>query len=557
MRLDTFRARPTALLLATAALGASTLAAASADARPVRSAHPVRPAAVFGTPARVATPPVGLQRPTREVLLSLGEGELVTLPESADSVWVSNPSVADVYISSARQLHLYGKADGESTVFATRNGGQVIFAATIRVSQNISTVDRVLRAALPDADIKLTMVGQYALLTGTVASPEDSAQASQLVKMALNPGVKTSDDSGLKIGVINRLRTATPLQVNLQVKIAEVSRSLVKTLNSNLTTIDNTGGFKFGLQQGRQAGSFITTDPNLPLSVGAKVSGYTIDPLTGKVAFMPGTTVDSAGGGLSTLSGLTKIGGLNILGTLDAGETLGLVTTLAQPNLTALSGETAEFLAGGEFPIPMSTGLGSVSVEYKKYGVSLSYTPYVLANGRISLRVRPEVSELSSQGSITMNGFTIPALTTRRAETTVELGSGQSFMIGGLLSNHSQNAVQKLPGAGDMPIIGALFKSTTFQRGESELVIVITPYLVQPVNERDIKLPTDGLQAPDDVQRVFGNMMTDGNGKLKRPEPTAAPSMGEAPKVGAANLPGAGARRSAAADVSAPGFNLK
>jgi hypothetical protein len=186
----------------------------------------------------------------------------------------------------------------------------------------------------------------------------------------------------------------------------------------------------------------------------------------------------------------------DLLGALDAGENIGLVSTLAQPNLTALSGETAEFLAGGEFPIPLSQGLGATSIEYKKYGVSLAYTPTVLANGRISLRVRPEVSELSSEGAITLNTFTIPALTVRRTETTVELGSGQSFMIAGLLKNYSQNAIKKMPGAGDLPILGSLFRSTNYQKGETELVIVVTPYLVNPVNANDIKLPTDGFSAP-------------------------------------------------------------
>jgi pilus assembly protein CpaC len=559
--------RPTALVLGSALAAMVAVTADPAAARPAR--HPVThgpaasrpPLSELGRPARVATLPAGMQKPTREILLSIGEGALITLPVGADSVWISNPSAADVYINSSRQLHLYGKADGQATVFASKAGGEVIFAAQVRVSQNISSLDRVLHAALPDAQVKVTIVGQYALLTGTVASPEDSAAAAQLVKVALNPGVKATSDDGLKIGVINRLRTATPLQVNLQVRIAEVSRSLVKTLNSNLTTIDSTGGIKFGLQQGRAAGSYITTNPQLPFAVSQQVQGYQIDPITGKLALFPGTTVAPAAGSLSTLSLLGKFAGMNVLGTLDAGETLGLVTMLAQPNLTAVSGETAEFLAGGEFPIPLSQGLGSVSIDYKKYGVSLSYTPTVLSDGRISLRVRPEVSELSSQGAVTIGGFTVPALTTRRAETTVELGSGQSFMIAGLLSNHSQNAVQKLPGAGDVPVIGALFKSTTFQRGESELVIVITPYLVNPVNERDIKLPTDGLQNPDDVQRLLGNMLTDGISGQGRPEPTAAPDKADAPKVGE-RAPAKGkamaenTRPAVSAPGTAPGFNL-
>src|SRR5690606_9891152 len=171
--------------------------------------------------------------------------------------------------------------------------------------------------------------------------------------------------------------------------------------------------------------------------------------------------------GATTLGLFGRFLGLDIGSALDLAERDGLVTTLSEPNLTALSGETAEFLAGGEFPIPMSQGLGTTTVEYKNYGVSLAYTPTVLANGRISIRVRPEVSELSSQGAVVMSNFTIPALTVRRAETTVELGSGQSFMIAGLLSNNAQNTIDKAPGAGDIPILGNLFRSTEFRKGQT------------------------------------------------------------------------------------------
>jgi pilus assembly protein CpaC len=215
--------------------------------------------------------------------------------------------------------------------------------------------------------------------------------------------------------------------------------------------------------------------------------------------------------------------GLNLLGALDAGETLGLVTTLSEPNLTALSGETAEFLAGGEYPIPIPQGIGVTTIEFKKYGVSLAYTPTVLANGRISIRVRPEVSELSSTGALKLDSVEIPALTVRRAETTVELGSGQSFMIAGLLSNNAQNSLTKMPGAGDIPILGSLFRSTNYRKGETELVIVVTPYLVNPVNANDIVLPTDGFQSPNDLQRLLGHMESDGVTGGRRPMPTARP----------------------------------
>jgi pilus assembly protein CpaC len=221
-----------------------------------------------------------------------------------------------------------------------------------------------------------------------------------------------------------------------------------------------------------------------------------------------------------------------VLSAIDLGETIGQVTTLASPNLTALSGETANFLAGGEIPIPISQALGTTTVEYKQYGVSLAFTPTVLADGRISLRVRPEVSELSSAGAVQLNGVTIPALTTRRSETTVELGSGESMVIGGLLQNTNNNSITKTPGLGDVPVLGALFRSNGFQRNETELVIVITPYLVRPVNANQIVLPTDGYKSPNDLNRILMGQLSGGTSGGDRPKPAMAPGSSQ-PSVGA------------------------
>jgi pilus assembly protein CpaC len=535
-------------------------------------------AAVMGAQPAQAAPPPSVMRPANDIVLSIGRGQLVTIGGTMADVFVANDAVADVEVKSSRQLYLFGKAGGETTVYASNSAGDIVWSANVRVGSNIDSVDQMLRVAMPEAKVSVSTMGTNTfLLTGTVASPEDAAEAERLVQAFVG---KTADAN-----IVSRLKMATPLQVNLQVRFAEVSRSLVKQLSSNLTTIDGTGGFKFGLGQGRPPGSFITTDPRLPLGIGSSVTGTTfnpalINPVTGQLlpsAFdpvtgallpsalirAPGTNVTQATGGLTTIAGMGRFLGLNILGALDAGENIGLVSTLAQPNLTALSGETADFLAGGEFPIPLSQGLGSTSIEYKKFGVSLSYTPTVLANGRISLRVRPEVSELSSEGAIVLNGFSIPALTVRRAETTIELGSGQSFMIAGLMKNSSQNAIRKLPGAGDVPILGALFRSTSFQKGETELVIVVTPYLVNPVNASDIKLPTDGYSAPNELQRILGHQLSDGKSGQQRPGPTAAPEARTAPSVGAADtsVPATAAtgsgKRGTVAEVPTPGFNLK
>ena len=444
--------------------------------------------------------------PSETLNLSQGTGSLVRLPSPMTDVFVANDSIADVQVRSASQLYIFGKGRGETTVYATGKGGRVVYAANVRVGNNISSLDEMLRLAMPEASVNATPMNNLVLLTGTVASPEDVEEAQRLVQAYVGDGTQ----------VVSRLRTAVPLQVTLRVKIAEVSRSLLKSIGVNL--LANTGGkFNIGIAQGQ--GIYLPPP------------GEADDSLVPQILRSP------IG---STLSGAGRLFGMDVLSSLDLAETDGLVTTLAEPNLTALSGETASFLAGGEFPIPVSQSLGAVSIEYKQYGVSLAFTPIVLADGRISMRVRPEVSELSSEGAIRLNGFDVPALTTRRAETTLELGSGQSFMLAGLLRNNNTNNIDKAPFLGDLPIIGALFRSTQFRRQETELVIIVTPYLVRPVSGR-MALPTDGYRAPTDAERVFLGQSYKG---VSGPAvPVAAPVPG--PSVGGT-----------AATTASPGFKL-
>ena len=469
-------------------------------------------AALAAATAVAMTMPAGAQaqssayRPTSEVLLSVGEGELISLPRNVANVWTSNPEVADVQVNTPRQIGLFGKTNGEATVIATAADGSVVYGARVRVSQNISSVDAVLRAAMPGHDIRVTHVGQVAVINGTVASPEDSAEAELLVRSILNPGINPTSTEGLRILPVNRLRIATPQQVMLQVRIAEVSRSLIRQIGVSLENVDPTGGstgFVFG--RGRDVGSFNAD---------------------GTFAFTPPVSGSSAG------LRLTDIFGLNVASALDLNENNGLVTILAEPSITALSGETASFLAGGEFPIPVSQSLGAVTIEYKQYGVGLAFSPIVLEDGRISMRVRPEVSELSSEGSIRLNGFEVPALITRRAETTVELGSGQSFMIAGLLRNGGNNSIERTPFLGSLPILGALFRSSSFRRNETELVIIVTPYLVRPVSASQIALPTDGYRHADDGQRVLLGQDHASERGEQRPVPTAAQPRTVAPGIG-------------------------
>jgi len=350
--------------------------------------------------------------------------------------------------------------------------------------------------------VNVNTMNGFVLLTGTVHAPEDAAEAERLVTAFVGEGTR----------VISRLQTATPLQVNLRVRIAEVNRSLVKQMGGNLLSSDAGGnGIIGGIFRGRNAGA-ITTVPATATSPASTT--YTVNPLADAASL-------ALGG---------RLFGTNLLGVLDLAETSGMVATLAEPNLTTISGETADFLAGGEYPIPVpDPSTGSITVQYRKFGVSLAYTPTVLSNGRISLRVRPEVSELSTEGAIRVNGITIPALSVRRAETTVELGSGESFMIAGLMSNRSVGSIDSTPGLGNVPILGMMFRSDNFRRGDTELVIVVTPYLVRPVNSDQIVLPTDGFRSPTDVQRLLTNAITDGQSGATAPIPHLQTSPDTAP----------------------------
>jgi len=482
-------AGPAAIAVAgPAALGAPAPARGKPNARPAV----IRPAAPVSVPAAI-------------VSVNTGRGQLVRLAQPMTDLFIADDGIADVQVRSPTQLYIFGKKTGETTISATSKSGAVVYAATVRVGTNLNSVGQMLSLAMPEAQITATPMNGMVLLTGTVAAPDDAAEAERLVQAFVGDSTK----------VLSRLKTATPLQVNLQVRFAEVSRSFIKNVGVRLNTSDRAGsGFLFGSNSGN-AGT-ITYDA----ATGGKTSTY------------------SVGTQRSTLGIAGRLFGTDILSAIDLGETIGQVTTLANPNLTALSGETGTFLAGGEVPIPIAQALGTISVEYKQYGVSLSYTPIVLSDGRISLRVRPEVSQLDYSNAITMNGTRVPGLTSRRAETTVELGSGQSVMIGGLLQNSHNNSIEKTPFLGDLPILGSLFRSNAFQRNETELVIIITPYLVKPVNSSsDIALPTDGYRAPTDAGRILGGQLSapylPGTPIDRRPVPTMAPQTDAAPAIGA------------------------
>ena len=373
------------------------------------------------------------------------QGKLVRLAQSASSIFIANPEIADVTVKSARLVYVFGKVNGTTTLFAVDNDENVVADLRVVVTHNLNGLEEALGGMVPAGEIRLASVEGGLVLSGAVPTATDAENARRLASRYVGEGEE----------VINRLQVTEPNQVNLRVRIAEVSRDVLNRFGVNVNA--------------------------------AYLSG------TDFIRFLTDFPVDES---TNSLLGGIDNNSFDFDGMIDALSNDGLVTILAEPNLTALSGETASFLAGGEFPIPVSQNEDSVSIEFKEFGVSLSFTPTIIGSDRINMQVRPEVSSLSTSGAVTLGGFEIPALTTRRAETTVELSSGQSFAIAGLLRDDTQDLIQKTPGLGDLPILGALFTSERYERNETELVIVVTPYIVRPVNVNDIPLPTDQFTQP-------------------------------------------------------------
>lgn len=489
------------------------------------------------TPTALAQSEAVIQGAESGIALGVGKGTLVRLPRPVTDVFVANNKIADVQVKSPSHIYVFGVGGGETSIYATDAGGRVVYSANVRVAQNIDQIKSMLGMTMPAAAIEVTPMNGMVLLTGTVANPSEVEEATRLTQAFV----------GEKTTVVTKLKTAMPVQVNLQVKIAEVSRGLLKEVGVNLLSRDTTSGFQFGISRGRNIGSIGNADlsgfPKLDASslfgLPAGSLSLPFDPRSGQFIF-GGTAFNFLNpvGSNTTLNLAGKLFGLDIASAIDLLEQDGVVSVLAEPNLTALSGETASFLAGGEFPIPTLDGNGAVNVEFKEFGVGLAFTPTVLDGNRISMRVRPEVSELSDDGAVRLSNFVIPALTTRRAETTIELGSGQSFMIAGLLRNRTNTSTDKTPLLGDLPILGALFKSDRYQRNETELVIVITPYLVKPVSAGQIRLPTDGYQAPTDLQRWLLGKTFDGKSAATRPGAKGAPPAGAPAATPAAPAPG-------------------
>jgi pilus assembly protein CpaC len=407
---------------------------------------------------------------SQDLSLPRGKSAIIELPVDVRDILITNPAVADAVLRTPRRIYVLGMTSGQTDAILFDASGRRILSLNIRVDADAGALASTINRVLPGARVKVESLGDSVILTGMVQNPIDADRAGQI---ALRYVAKPEQ-------VLNMLSVAGKDQVMLKVRIVEVQRSVIKQLGVNLNAV---------LQQG--SGS-ITVGQSANFSINGTLPG--------------GATI--GGSYAEALDTLT--------GSIRAFERVGLVRTLAEPNLTAVSGESARFLAGGEYPVPVNqdNSSGSVTVEYKPFGVGLAFTPVVMSGGRIALKISTEISELTTQGAFTLGGggasstsLTIPALTVRRAETSVELPSGGSMMIAGLIQQQTRENIDALPGAGSIPVLGSLFRSRDYLSGDTEMVVLVTAYLVDPNNPGAFQTPADGLRFANDAETIlFGKL---------------------------------------------------
>ncbi len=404
----------------------------------------------------------------RAIAIEAGSGRLLTLSGAANNVYAADPKVVEVKPASATSLFVFGLSPGHTSVAATDGSGHAVGEYSIDVvpsSFAARATQHMIDHDPEQAGLRTEPRANGVALAGQAETPAEDQAGVAEARSAIG-----KDDQ-----IDNRTRVAGSIQVNLRVRIAEMSRTLTRELGVNWQSTNTLGS------EALQGVSF--QDPVATLGAAESAISF-----------------------ISRFKGGARRATLDTI--IDALSQDQLVKMLAEPNLTTLSGEPASFLVGGEFPIPIADQNNTITITFKQYGISLAFVPTVLSDGEISLHVRPEVSELTTQGAVSLSegnsAIQIPALTVRRADTTVVLGSGQSFAIAGLLQDNTTDTGLGLPVLSDLPILGALFRSDSFQRNESELVIVVTPYIVKPAaSPAVLHLPTDGYQPPNDIERLL------------------------------------------------------
>jgi pilus assembly protein CpaC len=447
------------------------------------SAHPVLDEAN----ARVMTISTHGASSHQRLTLPLDKAAVVQLDADARDVLVSNPDMVDAVVRTPRRIFLLATKVGQTNAFFFDAQGKQILALDIRVEKDVVDLAGLMKMSMPNSAIQVHALNDNIVLTGSVASALESSRAADLAARFASDPKK----------VVNMISIAGGQQVMLKVRIAEMDRNIAKQFGVNLAAAKIVGGSTpLALSTANQ---FNLVGQALSDLSGGQV-GQVCQGGVGQ-SLNPFATL-AQGAGNCTLQN-------NVQGQLKALERVGLVHMLAEPNLTAVSGETAKFLAGGEFPVPVSRDRdGNITVEFKQFGVSLSFTPVVLGPGRISLQLSSEVSELSNTGAFTLSGGTttglsIPALNVRRTGTTVELPSGGSFAVAGLMQHNTKQVIDGFPGVKDLPVLGALFRSRDFADDQTELVVLVSAYLVEPTSEAALAAPTDGFVAPTDPETLL------------------------------------------------------
>ncbi|WP_414644688.1 type II and III secretion system protein family protein [Bradyrhizobium sp.] len=409
------------------------------------------------------------QMNARFLALGIGKSIVVDLPRDIKDVLVADPKIANAVVRTAQRAYIIGAAVGQTNIVFFDPAGQQIAAYDIAVTRDLNGIRAALKQTLPNSDIRIEGLGDGVMLSGSVSSPIEAQQAGDLAARLVGGADK----------VVNSIATRGRDQVMLKVTVAEVSRTLIKQLGIDLTA---------NLNYGTSVVNFTNSNPFTAL--GRSLAGNAI----------------ATGFGNATSAGVPSV-----QATIRAMESAGVIRTLAEPNLTAISGESATFIAGGEFPVPAGyscdpiTRVCNTQISFKKFGISLNFTPVVLAEGRISLRVMTEVSELSNDNSFTLvqsqgNALTVPSIRTRRAETTLEIPSGGAMAMAGLIQEQTKQAINGLPGLAQLPILGTLFRSRDFVNNQTELMVLVTPFVVRAVAQKDLSRPDDGFADSSDPQ---------------------------------------------------------
>ncbi len=435
--------------------------------------------AVFFIVLTAAFTPAQAGDDSRFLRMGLNKSVAIRLPVAAKDVLVGNPKIVDAVVRTRTTAYLFAKANGQTNIFFFDEAGRQILNLDIEVAADTKALKQLLDRTLPDNQIKIDTVADSIVLRGVAASAGQAKQATDLAERFLGAG---GSDGSAK--VVSAMTIAAREQVTLRVRIAEVQRDVLKQLGVDYNAAFSSGSFSAGMLTG-----------NPFLLNGALGSGVLpLNPISGL-------------GGAGATTGARLQYGDSIDALVQAMEQDGLLRTLAEPTLTAISGESAKFLAGGEFPIPVAVDDNTISVEFKEFGVALGYSPVVLSSGRISLKINTEVSELTPQNGIQVTGISLPGLTTRKAETTIELPSGGSMIMAGLIRDQTRQQIAGIPGAKDLPILGQLFRSRDFQKNTSELTVMVTPFIVKPVNERSLTNPAEKLSVASDRQTIlFGRL---------------------------------------------------